>query len=82
MYFSCKKDYGAVDYIFQKSLDSGITAESIEDGIRYAVSVDPADTKDIDAPLKYRYDFEITVNGEIVTLLTGRLEVVPDVTRH
>lgn len=76
-FFTCKKSYSDDEYVFQKSLTSGISM--IEAG-QYAVRVAPADTKDLDAG-KYFYDLEIGVNGDVFTVKKGVLEIEADATR-
>ena len=75
-YFSCKKRAGDENYVFQKTLDDGIS--KVETGT-YRVRVAPADTKDIE-PGAYRYDLQIGVNGDIYTVLKGELNVTEDIT--
>lgn len=82
VYFSCKRNFEDQEYLFQKSLSDGISVENLQDSIRYAVKIAPNDTKNALAPQRYQYDLEATINGDVVTLLTGRLELVPDVTKH
>lgn len=76
-FFSCKKSANDEEYVFQKSLDNGIT--KITTG-KYRVRVAPEDTANIGARV-YRYDLQIGVNGDISTVLKGSLKVVEDITR-
>ena len=77
MFFSCKENYDDLDYIFQKSIGDGI--EKVSTGV-YTVRVAPEDTQDITAG-QYYYDLQVSVNGDVFTLLKGILEVEWDVTR-
>lgn len=76
--FSCKNAFGDAEYIFQKTLENGIS--KIETG-KYRVRVAPEDTENI-TPKSYRYDLEIGVNGDKYTVLRGSLKVVEDITRE
>lgn len=77
-YFSCKTDPSDTSYVFQKSLDDGITV--VEQG-KYRVRVAPDDTENLNTG-KYFYDLEIGINGDIYTVLRGKLEIVYDITRE
>ena len=76
-YFSCKLNADDSDYVFQKSLEDGI---SPVDGGKYRVRVAPEDTADIEIG-NYFYDLEIGANSDIYTILKGILKVEQDVTR-
>ncbi len=76
IYFTCKQNYTDQINAFQKSLDNGIT--KIDDG-QYVVRVAPSDTKSMEAG-KYFYDLQISVNGDVFTVLKGILELEHDVT--
>ena len=75
--FSCKKNYSSRDYAFQKTLNDGIT-KICDD--KYRVRVAPEDTADL-AIGDYVYDLEIRVNGDVYTIMKGRLRLIEDVTR-
>lgn len=75
-YFSCKKNYEDADYVFQKSLNNGITAA---ENNQFIVRVAPEDTQLLD-PGQYYYDLQIGVNSDIYTIIRGILEIVPEVT--
>lgn len=77
-YMSCKADPTDENYLFQKSLNAGIS--KVETG-KYRVRVAPADTKDLESGT-YRYDLQIGVNGDIFTILRGKLKIVEDITRE
>lgn len=76
-YFSCKKNSDDENYIFQKSLDNGIS--KVANG-QYRIRVAPEDTEEIEAG-NYFYDLEIGLNGDKFTLLKGILRIESDVTR-
>lgn len=75
-YFSCKRNSQDENYLFQKSLNSGIT-QRVEN--QYVVRIDPADTALLD-PGQYWYDLEISKNGDIFTIFRGVLELLPEIT--
>lgn len=75
-YFSCKINSDDTNYIFQKSINNGISL--VENG-KYRVRVAPNDTKNIEVGYYY-YDLEIGVNGDIYTILRGRLKVDQNIT--
>jgi hypothetical protein len=76
VYFTCKRNATDEKYIFQKSLEDGVT--KIEDG-KYKVRVAPEDTQDVEAR-EYYYDLQIGINTEIYTVIKGRLKIEQDVT--
>lgn len=78
VFFSCKKSANDTVYVFQKSLEDGIT--KIETG-RYRVRVAPQDTYNL-KPQTYRYDLQLGLNGDIATVLKGTLKIVEDITRN
>ena len=75
-YFSVKSSYSG-EILFQKSLNNGITKQ--ETG-KYVIRVAPQDTFSLDAG-EYYYDFQVSVNGDVFTLLRGVLNIEFDVTR-
>lgn len=77
-YFSCKINSDDQNYVFQKSLGSGISL--VENG-KYRVRVAPQDTENIEVGYYY-YDLEIGANGDIFTILRGRLKIDQDITRE
>lgn len=77
-YFSVKNTATDAAYIFQKSLNNGI--EKVEDG-KYSVRVAPSDTHDLEVG-SYYYDLQIGVNGDIFTVLNGKLNIEADITRE
>lgn len=75
-YFSCKRNSQDENYLFQKSLNSGIT-QRVEN--QYVVRIDPDDTALLD-PGQYWYDLEISKNGDVFTIFRGVLELLPEIT--
>ena len=76
-FFSVKVNPNDNVYVFQKSLDNGISL--VETG-KYRVRVCPEDTEDIEVGC-YHYDLEISVNGDVFTLLRGKLKVDYNITQ-
>lgn len=77
-FFSCKINADDETYVFKKSLNDGITAAG---NGKYRVRVAPEDTDFVEAGLYY-YDLEIGKNGDIYTVLKGRLKIEQDITRN
>lgn len=76
-YFTCKTNVDENEFIFQKSLNNGISL--VENG-RYRVRVAPSDTANIEVG-SYYYDLEIGANSDIFTILKGKLKIDADITR-
>lgn len=76
--FSCKSEPNSKEYIFQKVLNDGILYEG--DNI-FSVRVAPGDTENIDLG-EYFYDLEMRFNGDVFTVLRGRIDLVQDITRY
>ena len=76
VYFTCKRNATDEEYIFQKSLDDGVT--KIDDG-KYKVRVAPEDTENVEAR-DYYYDLQIGITNEIYTVIKGKLKIEQDVT--
>lgn len=76
--FSCKTDPDDENYVFQKSLESGISKVSAG---KYRVRVAPADTENADLG-KYFYDLQIGLNGDIFTIMKGKLELTWEATKE
>lgn len=77
LYLSAKRNRSDTEYVFQKSLSDGIT---LTEG-RYRIRVAPEDTENID-PGRYPYDLEVTISGDVYTLMQGKINVQEDVTRE
>jgi hypothetical protein len=78
-YFSCKEDVGDKTYAFQKSLGNGI--EKISDK-QYRVKLNREDTIDMIVGLPYFHDVEIGINGDFLTIISGKLKLKQDITRN
>lgn len=75
-FLSAKTDYEATTYLFQKSLNRGIS--KVGDG-EYIVRIAPEDTDELDEGT-YCYDCKFGVNGDVFTILRGLLIILPKVT--
>ena len=75
-YLTCKKSYEDETPLFEKALNDGIYKITQE---YYGVRIAPEDTENLEAG-KYHYDLEICVNGDVFTIMTGYIELFPDVT--
>lgn len=83
-YFSAKKttDKNDTDYVFQKTMDNGISfVEQTEEGYVYVVRVAPEDTNDLDKG-SYYYDLQLDIIDDSFTPLIGKLKIENDVTRE
>lgn len=76
VFFSCKRNSQAQEYLFQKQLGSGINVDSPG---HYVVRIAPGDTALLD-PGNYWYDLEITVNNDVFTIYRGVLTLLPRIT--
>lgn len=83
IYFSAKKSVTDTGYAFQKSLGDGIEVDTeAESGMAYVVTIESSDTDSL-ASGTYVYDIEVTIDGgDIITPVSGKLNILPDVTRH
>lgn len=79
--FSAKHYKSDAEYIIRKTLGSGIEPETAETGLRYVITIEAADTEELMAS-SYCYDLEAIINGDTITLLTGKITLTADVTRH
>lgn len=77
-YFSVKKQYYDDNYIFQKSLENGIT--EVETG-KVRVRIAPADTRNVDLGV-YLYDLQIGIGDDIYTVMRGELKIVYEITEE
>lgn len=75
-YFSCKRNSQDENYLFQKSLNNGITKRAEN---QYVVRITPDNTALLE-PGQYWYDLEISKNGDIFTIFRGVLELLPEIT--
>lgn len=83
-YFTCRENLNDnSEALFVKSLNNGISLVEYdeENDIRkYAVRIDPNDTKDLQSGTYY-YDLEIGVNGDIFTIMKGKFILEQDSSR-
>lgn len=75
-YFSCKRNSQDENYLFQRSLNNGITKRAEN---QYVVRITPDNTALLE-PGQYWYDLEISKNGDIFTIFRGILELLPEIT--
>ena len=75
-YFSCKRNSQDENYLFQKSLNNGITKRTEN---QYVVRITPDNTALLE-PGQYWYDLEISKNGDIFTIFRGVLGLLPEIT--
>lgn len=75
-YFSCKRNSQDENYLFQRSLNNGITKRAEN---QYVVRITPDNTALLE-PGQYWYDLEIIKNGDIFTIFRGILELLPEIT--
>lgn len=77
VYFSCRTEYGANNYVFQASLTNGeVTKEATG---KYLVRIPPAYTANL-VPGDYVYDLEVQLDSDVFTPLIGKLEICWGVT--
>lgn len=84
IYFTCRdslNDNGAI--LFEKSFNNGITQidyDAEKDIRTYMVRLAPNDTRNLQAGT-YFYDEQIAVNGDVITIMKGKLILEQDVTK-
>ena len=81
--FTCREKPESASYYFQRTLLNGIEQQDYDaetDTYTYSVRVRPEDTENLKAGWYY-YDLQLDVNGDVLTLLKGRLIIDWDVTR-
>lgn len=63
-YFTCKNNYDDDEYIFQKTLNNGITLDRFDENENYfyKIRVAPGDTQNLEVG-KYYYDLQVEVNS-------------------
>lgn len=76
IYFSVKRKIKDDEYVFQESLDHGIT--DLGDG-NYFIRIAPEDTQEL-ASTTYDYDIELTIGSDVYTLVIGKFTLIADVT--
>lgn len=81
--FTCREKPESESFYFQRTLASGITQidyDQESDTATYCVRVRPDETAELTAG-RYYYDLELNVNGDVLTLMKGRLTLDWDVSR-
>lgn len=81
IHFSCKEDLEDDTFIFDRTLNNGVSFRSYDqeaDILTYGVRVPPASTENIQEGLYY-YDLQLELNGDVLTLMKGRLSVEWDI---
>jgi hypothetical protein len=77
IHFTCKQDLEDENYVFERTLDNGVSFRDYDqetDTLTYGVRVPPDATADIQEGLYY-YDLQLDINGDILTLMKGRLTI-------
>lgn len=74
-YFTCRESLNDdAEIIFEKSLNNGISLveyDAENDIRKYAIRVDPRDTKNVQAGTYY-YDLQVGINTDIFTIMRGQ----------
>ena len=76
--FSVKKYKTDTEYIIRKTLSNGIEPETAEEGLRYVVTIEPADTDELEFG-EYYFDIQVTANG-VKQTTCGTLRIEREVT--
>lgn len=82
--FSCKESLEDTEYLFEVSLEDTIDIRSYDeasDTLTYVVRVPPEKTVNV-APGRYYYDLELYCNGDVITLMIGRIQIDHQVTEN
>jgi len=82
IYFTAKNNVKSDDYLFQRSLENGITLDNYDpssDTLTYKCRIDPESTLNVNVG-QYYYDLEIHINRDTFTLLKGNLFIDWEVT--
>lgn len=80
--FTCKETIEDAEPLFICVLNESITEISYDpekDLLTYRVRVRPYQTAELDLG-RFFYDLELKVNGDIITLMTGRFSLEPEIT--
>lgn len=80
--FTCKETIEDEEPLFTCVLNESITEISYDpekDLLTYRVRVRPYQTAELDLG-RFFYDLELKVNGDIITLMTGRFSLEPEIT--
>ena len=77
IHFTCKQDLEDENYVFERTLDNGVSFRGYDqetDTLTYGVRVPPDATEDLQDGIYY-YDLQLDINGDILTLMKGRLTI-------
>lgn len=77
IHFTCMQDLEDENYIFERTLNNGVSFrdyDSDTDTLTYGVRVPPEATEDLQDGLYY-YDLQLDINGDVLTLMKGRLTI-------
>lgn len=84
VYFTCRETLNDnAEILFQCSLGDGVSLveyDAEKDIRKYAIRVSPEKTENLQAGTYY-YDEEITVNGDVFTIMKGRFIIEQDSSR-
>lgn len=83
-YFTCRENLNDNSQaLFVKSLNNGISQveyDETNDIRKYAIRIDPNDTKNLQSGTYY-YDLEVGVNNDIFTIMKGKFIIEQDSSR-
>lgn len=68
------------DALIQKTVGAGIVVADAETGVA-TITIDPADTSEIANGPSLYWDIQVQADDDVRTPLSGRLVLMPDVTR-
>jgi len=84
IYFTCRENLNDnAEILFQSGLNDGISMVEYdeENDIRkYAVRISPNKTRNLQSGTYY-YDLEVSVNGDVFTIMKGKFILEQDATR-
>ena len=84
IYFTCRENLNDnAEVLFQSGLNDGISQveyDAENDIRKYAVRVSPNKTKNLQSGTYY-YDLEVSVNGDVFTIMKGKFILEQDATR-
>lgn len=76
--FSAKADRNDKSYVFQRPLGDGI---EIVDENHLSVRIPPRDTANLE-PNNYYYDLQIDINGDVFTIMDGKITLKKGITEE
>lgn len=80
VYFSCSKEPGSTTYVFNKSLNNGITLSTDPNYPNvYIFTVNAQETKNIEVG-EYHYDIQLKDSTDTITVITGTIKMRPWIT--